>query len=59
VGHGLAEQLPPPEFELEPRLKLIELALGLQLLLRLLSLTGLGAPSPRRRPGWFRGGGGR
>jgi len=58
VGHGLPEQFPTPEFEVEPRLKLVELALGLQLLLSLLSLAGLGAPSPRRRPGWFRGGAG-
>jgi hypothetical protein len=55
VGHGLAQQLPPPELELEPRLQLVELALSRKLLLGLLSLAGLGTPAPSGRPGRFGG----
>jgi hypothetical protein len=59
VGHGLTQQLPPSELEVEPRLQLVELALSRQLLLGLLSLAGLGAPASRRRPRRFGGWAGR
>jgi hypothetical protein len=40
MGHGLTQQLPPPELEVEPDLKLVELALGFQFLLGPLLGTG-------------------